>query len=207
MTKTYIDSKGHCHHIASFDGKHNRLKSLVLLAIKTEPEHHGLSARQIEELTGLGFNSMLVSISKWHHWYSHYLNRKGKRRLYRYNLATSGAEFLEILHRVRPDKEEEYLNIITTNREKRESERINIVAKEKKPLFPKEDEEEDVLLKQITDDIKSRSRIVIPKEKSLPPGEDRPAEDADKITREELLSRFKARANPKNMDKTNGQNS
>jgi hypothetical protein len=207
MTKTYIDSRGHCHHIASFDGKHNRLKSLVLLAVKTEPEHHSLSARQIEELTGLGFNSMLVSISKWHHWYSHYLNRKGKRRLYRYNLATSGAEFLEILHRVRPDKEEEYLNIITTNREKRESERINIVPKEKKPLSPKEDEEEDVLLKQITDDIKSRSRIVIPKEKSLPPEEDGPAEDADKKTREELLSRFKARANPKNMDKTNGQNS
>jgi hypothetical protein len=122
-------------------------------------------------------------------------------------LATSGAEFLEILHRVRPDKEEEYLNIITTNREKRESERINIVPKEKKPLSPKEDEEQDVLLKQITDDIKSRSRVVIPKEKSLPPEEDGSGGDADKKTREELLIRFKARANPKNMDKTNGQNS
>jgi hypothetical protein len=162
MTKTYIDSRGHCHHIASFDGKHNRLKSLVLLAIKTEPDHRSLSARQIEELTGLGFNSMLVSISKWHHWYSHYLNRKGKRRLYRYNLATSGAEFLEILHRVRPDKEEEYLNIVTTNREKRESERINIIPKQKK-LSP-EEEELDRLAKQAWDDVKSNYRTVIPKD-------------------------------------------
>jgi hypothetical protein len=136
----------------------------VLLAIKTEPEHHSLSARQIEELTGLGFNSMLVSISKWHHWYSHYLNRKGKRRLYRYNLATSGAEFLEILHRVRPDKEEEYLNIITTNREKRESERINIIPNQKKLSTEQED-----AIKNAVDAALSKYKRVEPKPNNTKP--------------------------------------
>jgi hypothetical protein len=179
----------------------------VLLAIKTEPQHHSLSARQIEELTGLGFNSMLVSISKWHHWYSHYLNRKGKRRLYRYNLATSGAEFLEILHRVRPDKEEEYLNIITTNRAKRDSERINIIPKEKSSPILKEKELSPEEETAIIQGVANKHGIVIPKEKPLSPEEDGPDEDAEKKKREELLNRFKSRPNPKDIDKTNGQNS
>jgi bifunctional DNA-binding transcriptional regulator/antitoxin component of YhaV-PrlF toxin-antitoxin module len=162
MTKTYIDFQGYCHHIASFEGRRNKLKSLLLLALKTEPGNKSLSSRQLEQLTGLEFISIINSITKWSHWHNHYLNRKGKRRLYRYNLAIYGAEFLEILHRVRPDKEEEYLNIITTNREKRESERINIIPKQKK-LSP-EEEELDRLAKQAWDDVKSNYRTVIPKD-------------------------------------------
>ena len=59
--------------------------------------------------------------------------------------------------------------------EKRENQkRINIIPKPKK-LTP--EEEEDILLKQITDDIKSKgSRTLSPEEQ-----------------REELLNRFKAR--------------
>jgi hypothetical protein len=162
MTKTYIDSQGYCHHVASFEGRRNKLKSLLLLALKTEPDNKSLSSRQLEQLTGLEFISIINSITKWSHWHNHYLNRKGKRRLYRYNLATSGAEFLEILHRVRPDKEEEYLNIVTANREKRESEKINIISKQKK-LSP-EEEELDRLAKQAWDDVKSNYRTVIPKD-------------------------------------------
>ena len=170
MTKTYTDSQGYTHHVASFEGRRNRLKSLLLLALKTEPGNKSLSSRQLEQLTGLGFPSIINSIARWAHWHNQYLNRRGKRRLYRYNLAIYGAEFLEILHRVRPDKEAEYLDIITNNREKRESERINIIPKEKHPpiLKPKKlspEEEEDILLKQITDDIKSKgSRTLSPEE-------------------------------------------
>jgi len=196
MTKTYIDSQGYTHHVASFEGRRNKLKSLLLLGIRTEPGNKSLSARQLEQLTGLGFVSISASIARWAHWHNHYLNRRGKRRLYRYNLAIYGAEFLEILHRVRPDKEAEYLDIITNNREKRESERINIIPKEKHPpiLKPKKlspEEEEDILLKQITDDIKSKgSRTLSPEEQ-----------------RKELLNRFNQRPNPKDIDKTNDQNS
>ena len=168
MTKTYIDSQGYTHHIASFEGRRNRLKSLLLLALKTEPGNKSLSARELEQLTGLGFLSIINSITKWSHWHNHYLNRKGKRRLYRYNLALYGAEFLEILHRVRPDKEEEYLNIITNNRAKRESERINIIPKPKK-LSRKEEEELDRLAKDATDALKSKYRTVIPKPNDLRP--------------------------------------
>jgi hypothetical protein len=59
MTKTYIDSQGYCHHIASFEGRRNRLKSLLLLALKTEPGNKSLSVRELEQLTGLGFLSMV----------------------------------------------------------------------------------------------------------------------------------------------------
>ena len=204
MTKTYIDSQGYTHHIASFEGRRNKLKSLLLLAIKTEPGKKSLSSGQLEELTGLGLPSILSSLTKWSHWHNHYLNRRGKRRLYRYNLALYGAEFLEILHRVRPDKEAEYLDIITNNREKRESERINIIPKPKK-LSRKEEKELDRLAKEGVDAALSNYKIVIPKELSLK--EDVPDEDANKKKREELLNRFKQRPNPKDIDKTNGQNS
>jgi len=183
MTKTYIDSQGYCHHIASFEGRRNRLKSLLLLALKTEPGNKSLSARELEQLTGLGFLSIINSITKWSHWHNHYLNRKGKRRLYRYNLALYGAELLEILHRVRPDKEEEYLNIITTNREKRESERINIIPNPKK-LSRKEEEELDRLAKEGTDKALSNYRVLTP-------------EEIAKKRMEDLRKRSENRVNPK----------
>jgi hypothetical protein len=162
MTKTYIDSLGYCHHIASFEGRRNKLKSLLLLALKTEPGKKSLSSRELEQLTGLGFISISASIARWSHWHNHYLNRRGKRRLYRYNLALYGAEFLEILHRVRPDKEAEYLNIITANREKRESERIDIPKDKKITLKDKELSPEEA--KKVIDDLlMSKYKRVIPK--------------------------------------------
>ena len=164
MTKTYTDSQGYTHHVASFEGRRNKLKSLLLLAIKTEPGNKSLSSRQLEQLTGLGFISISASIARWTHWHNHYINRKGKRRLYRYNLATSGAEFLEILHRVRPDKEEEYLNIITTNREKRESERINIIPNQKKLSTEQED-----AIKNAVDAALSKYKRVEPKPNNTKP--------------------------------------
>jgi len=164
MTKTYIDSQGYIHHVASFEGRRNKLKSLLLLAIKTEPGNKSLSSRQLEQLTGLGFISISASIARWTHWHNHYINRKGKRRLYRYNLALYGAEFLEILHRVRPDKEEEYLNIITTNREKRESERINIIPNQKKLSTEQED-----AIKNAVDAALSKYKRVEPKPNNTKP--------------------------------------
>jgi len=206
MTKTYTDSQGYTHHVASFEGRRNRLKSLLLLAIRTEPGKKSLSARQLEQLTGLGFVSISASIARWAHWHNQYLNRRGKRRLYRYNLAIYGGEFLEILHRVRPDKEEEYLDIIATNRAKRESERINIIPKEKSPPIPKpkklspapkekelSPEEEAAVIQGVA----KKHGIVIPEEKPLSPEEQR----------KELLNRFNQRPNPKEIDKTNDQNS
>jgi hypothetical protein len=59
-----------------------------------EPDNKSLSSRQLEELTELGFFSIISSIARWSHWHNHYVNRKGKRRLY--NLAASGMEFLEM---------------------------------------------------------------------------------------------------------------
>jgi len=60
----YIDSSGRWHHIAQFNGRHNMLKSMVLLALKTEPNNSNLSARQLAALTGLGFDSVKSSLSK-----------------------------------------------------------------------------------------------------------------------------------------------
>ena len=119
-----MDSHGNWHHIASFFGKHNMLKSLVLLALKTEENNGSLSARQLAALTGLGFDSVKSSLSRWQHWQNHYLNRKGRKKLYRYSLANYGIEFLKILHLIAPDKEQEFLNIIAANRQRIERERI-----------------------------------------------------------------------------------
>ena len=200
MTKTYTDSQGYTHHVASFEGRRNKLKSLLLLAIKTEPGNKSLSARQLEQLTGLGFVSISASIARWAHWHNHYLNRRGKRRLYRYNLALYGGEFLEILHRVRPDKEAEYLEIITTNRAKRDSERIKIIPEENKlptevkKLSPEEDAELDRLAKEGTDKALSNYRVLTP-------------EEITKKRMEDLRKRLENRVNPKDIDKTNDQDS
>ena len=134
MEKGYMDSHGNWHHIASFFGKHNMLKSLVLLALKTEENNGSLSARQLAALTGLGFDSVKSSLSRWQHWQNHYLNRKGRKKLYRYSLANYGIEFLKILHLIAPDKEQEFLNIIAANRQRIERERIVMPNNEKSSL-------------------------------------------------------------------------
>jgi hypothetical protein len=97
-------------------------------------------------------------------------------------LALYGAELLEILHRVRPDKEEEYLNIITTNREKRESERINIIPNPKK--LSRKEEELDRLAKEGTDKALSNYRVLTP-------------EEIAKKRMEDLRKRSENRVNPK----------
>ena len=124
MEKEYMDSHGNWHHIASFVGKHNMLKSLVLLALKTEENNGSLSARQLSAITGLGFDSVKSSLSRWQRWHNHYLNRKGRKKQYRYSLANYGIEFLKILHLIAPDKEQEFLNVIAANRQRMERERI-----------------------------------------------------------------------------------
>jgi hypothetical protein len=134
MEKGYMDSHGNWHHIASFFGKHNMLKSLVLLALKTEENNGSLSARQLSTITGLGFDSVKSSLSRWQRWHNHYLNRKGKKKQYRYSLANYGIEFLKILHLIAPDKEQEFLNIIAANRQRIERERIVMPNNEKSSL-------------------------------------------------------------------------
>ena len=124
MHEEYIDTHGHWHHIAQFNGKLNRLKSLILLAIKTEPNNSDLSVRQLTLLTGLGIDSVKSSLCRWQHWHNRYVIRKGRTRQYRYSMGAYGLEFLSILHMVAPDKEQEFLNIIATNRERIERERI-----------------------------------------------------------------------------------
>ena len=131
MENGYMDSHGNWHHIASFDGKHNMLKSLVLLALKTEENNGSLSARQLSTITGLGFDSVKSSLSRWQRWHNHYLNRKGRKKQYRYSLANYGIEFLKILHLIAPDKEQEFLNIIAANRQRIERERIVMPNDEK----------------------------------------------------------------------------
>ena len=110
------------------------LKSLVLLALKTEENNGSLSARQLAALTGLGFDSVKSSLSRWQHWQNHYLNRKGRKKQYRYSLANYGIEFLKILHLIAPDKEQEFLNIIAANRQRIERERIVMPNNEKSSL-------------------------------------------------------------------------
>ena len=111
-------------------------------------------------------------------------------------MALYGGEFLEILHRVRPDKEAEYLEIITTNREKRESERIKIIPEENKlptevkKLSPEEDAELDRLAKEATDKALSNYRVLTP-------------EEIAKKRMEDLRKRLENRVNPKDIDKTN----
>ena len=134
MEKGYMDSHGNWHHIASFFGKHNMLKSMVLLALKTEENNGSLSARQLAALTGLGFDSVKSSLSRWQHWQNHYLNRKGRKKQYRYSLANYGIEFLKILHLIAPDKEQEFLTIIAVNRQRIERERIVMPNNEKSSL-------------------------------------------------------------------------
>lgn len=156
MTKTYTDSRGYRHHIASFEGRRNKLKSLLLLALRTEPSSKSLSARQLEELTGHGFYSIITSIARWSHWDNRYISRKGRARLYRYNLALYGTEFLEILHRVAPLKEIEYLNIVTTNRAKRESERIIIPTTESSPTDKLSDAEIKAICQEVLNKLRNQ---------------------------------------------------
>jgi hypothetical protein len=124
MNKEYIDTRGHWHHIAQFNGKLNRLKSLILLAIKTEPNNKNLSARQLAALTGLGIDSTKSSLCRWQHWHNRYVIRRGRARQYRYSVGAYGLEFLSILHMVAPDKEIEFLSIVGLNRERIEREKI-----------------------------------------------------------------------------------
>ena len=127
----YMDGSGRWHHIAQFNGKHNMLKSLLLLALKTEENNGSLSARQLSTITGLGFDSVKSSLSRWQRWHNHYLNRKGRKKQYRYSLANYGNEFLKILHLIAPDKEQEFLTIIAANRQRIERERIVMPNDEK----------------------------------------------------------------------------
>jgi len=150
MGQEYIDSKGHWHHIAQFNGKLNMLKSLVLLAVKTDPNNNSLSARDLRALTGLSITSIKSSLSRWMRWHNRYLIRKGRAKLYQYSLATYGLEFLEILHQVAPLKEAEYLNIIRINRERIESSRIII------PNIPSTIGNDDPELKSIVEEVLSK---------------------------------------------------
>lgn len=145
MNKEYIDTRGHWHHIAQFNGKLNRLKSLILLAIKTEPNNKNLSARQLAALTGLGIDSTKSSLCRWQHWHNRYVIRRGRTRQYRYYVGAYGLEFLSILHMVAPDKEIEFLNIIAFNRERVERERIVTPNEEKISLSSEITLEERVL--------------------------------------------------------------
>ena len=84
-----------------------------------------------QPLTGLGFDSVKSSLSRWQRWHNHYLNRKGRKKQYRYSLANYGIEFLKILHLIAPDKEQEFLTIIAANRQRIERERIVMPNDEK----------------------------------------------------------------------------
>jgi len=96
---------------------------MVLLALKLK-KIMAASLHAAGSIDGLGFDSVKSSLSRWQHWQNHYLNRKGRKKQYRYSLANYGIEFLKILHLIAPDKEQEFLNIIAANRQRIERERI-----------------------------------------------------------------------------------
>jgi len=50
----YIDSSGRWHHIAQFNGRHNMLKSMVLLLSRLSQIIVISLPRQLAALTGLG---------------------------------------------------------------------------------------------------------------------------------------------------------
>ena len=86
---------------ATFRGKHNRSKSvcLVLLANSMLARMQGgvLSAKQLSELSGLSYGSVLASLSKWYGWHlvkrGTYTPAKGQS-LYVYSISEKGKQWL-----------------------------------------------------------------------------------------------------------------
>ena len=91
-----------CPHVATFRGKHNELKVKVLWLLY-EGKAQGIksyTAREITELLGVNYKSLLVSLSKWVRW--GYIGRLDSYGCYRYRLLTKGSTFIQIALMIAP---------------------------------------------------------------------------------------------------------
>jgi hypothetical protein len=77
-------------HIATFEGKHNTVKSLCLMFLSTRKAP--VSLRYLAESTGSNYNSLAVLVGRWVRW--HYVLRSGLEGDYRYKIGARGSTFL-----------------------------------------------------------------------------------------------------------------
>ena len=113
----FQDKYGNWHdskpHEATFRGKHNKIKSQVLiyLVARYKKGFGGLSAREIHDAIGVSLTTLKTKLPQWVKW--KYVNRKavsGSRPHYSYTIAERGAKFVSI--RIPPDKYNEYVQEI-----------------------------------------------------------------------------------------------
>jgi len=78
--------------MATFKGKHNQLKSKVLMLLYQEQEHW-YSARVMHEILGCDLHSLRTHLKRWHDW------RRVKRRHngfeFEYSIGVKGREWFE----------------------------------------------------------------------------------------------------------------
>ncbi len=94
-------------HIASFNGLHNHSKSLVLLYLlgRRSSGLGGVTVRELALGTGVGYNSLKASMSKWTRW--KYLTRrigttKSGMPIFVYSIAKRGLRFTS--ERIPPER-------------------------------------------------------------------------------------------------------
>lgn len=113
----FQDRYGNWHdskpHEATFRGKHNKIKSMVLIYLfhRYKQGLGGLSARDIHSHIGVSLTTLKTKLPQWVKW--GYVNRKavvGSRPQYSYTIAERGARFVSI--RIPPDRYNEYVQEI-----------------------------------------------------------------------------------------------
>ncbi len=109
----FQDRHGNWHnsqpHEATFRGKHNKIKSMVLIYLFARYKKNlgGLSAKEIHTTIGVSLTTLKTKLPQWVKW--GYVNRRavaGSRPHYSYTIAERGAKFVSI--RIPPDKYNEY---------------------------------------------------------------------------------------------------
>lgn len=99
-------------HIASFKGKCNSCKSKVLLILNHFKDKY-LTAREINEYTGVSYEYLEARLSFWYN--IRYVNRKPTspakgRPIWKYQIAERGKRFVEL--RMPPNRRDDYINEI-----------------------------------------------------------------------------------------------
>lgn len=100
---------------AVFNEKHNhaKAKTLIVLAYHGDTAK-GLTMHELADKTGVNWQSLAVSLTKWHRW--RYIGRKRRGlSVYHYHIMPRGWYLLQILAREYPEMLEYYLSEMNGN--------------------------------------------------------------------------------------------
>lgn len=90
----------HSQSVATFNGRHNSVKSKALLCLFSLDRPVGLS--ELTNYTGCNYYSLATLLTRWCEW--QYVLAYGFRGSYTYKIAARGKRFLQLLADIRPDK-------------------------------------------------------------------------------------------------------